>query len=215
MPALFKPTANFWSRFVITMLLVSAFGTPVALVLYMHTPDAHAQLIPIDQPIEFDHRHHVRDDGIDCRYCHSSVEQSEYAGVPPTDLCMGCHNQIWNSSLMVAPIRRSYFGNESIEWNRVHMLPDHVYFNHAIHVNKGVGCVTCHGRVDLMARVYKAQPLTMQWCLECHRDPEPHLRPQAQITAMEWVPPSDPAFGKKLAREYGVRRLTSCTTCHR
>jgi hypothetical protein len=117
---------------------------------------------------------------------------------------------------MLAPVRQSYFGDQPIAWNRVHSLPDHVYFNHAIHVNKGVGCVTCHGRVDQMARVYKAMPLTMEWCIDCHREPAPNLRPLELVTAMEWTPPDDGgALGRQLARAYGVRRLITCSTCHR
>jgi Cytochrome c7 and related cytochrome c len=215
MPALFTRSANTRFRLALTALALMLASIPVLLVLYMRSPDAHAQFVPVDQPIEFDHRHHVRDDGIDCLYCHSSAERSESAGVPPTEVCMGCHNQIWNDSVLIEPIRRSYFGDRPIAWNRVYALPEHVFFNHAVHVDNGVGCVTCHGRVDLMARVYKVPPLTMQWCLDCHRNPEPHLRPPEMITAMDWTPPAGEADGRRLAREYGVRRLTHCTTCHR
>jgi hypothetical protein len=217
MPPLFPPYANGLFRGLLTALFVLVFAVPVSLWLYMRTPDAHAQGVPVDQPIEFDHRHHVRDDQIDCYYCHGSAQRSAFAGVPATEVCMGCHSQVWSGSVMLSGVRESYFGNRPIAWNRVHALPDHVYFNHAAHVNKGVGCATCHGRVDRMARVYKAAPLTMGWCLDCHRRPEPNLRPLEFVTSTEWTPPPDDggALGRKLAQEYRVRHLTACSNCHR
>lgn len=216
MAALFNRSANLVFGLTVTAVFGAVAAVPVGLVLYMQSPDAHAQFIPVDQPVAFDHRHHVRDDGIDCFYCHSEARISPSAGVPSTELCMGCHNQVWSSSIMIEPIRQSYFADRPIAWNRVHALPEHVHFNHAIHVNRGIGCVSCHGRVDQMARVEKVAPLTMQWCLECHRHPESRLRPLSAITDMEWRAPGDPeAFGQRMAREYGVRRLTHCTTCHR
>ena len=215
MPALFPRSANLVMGLALSALLLIALGIPISLLLYMHTPDAHAQLVPVDQPVEFDHRHHVRDDGIDCYYCHGTAENTPYAGVPATEVCMGCHNQVYNQSALLEPLRHSYFADEALAWNRVHRLPGHVYFNHAAHVQKGVGCVTCHGRVDLMPRVYKVAPITMGWCIECHRAPERHLRPRELITAMEWVAPAGGELGRRLAREYGVRSLTHCSTCHR
>jgi hypothetical protein len=130
---------------------------------------------------------------------------------------MGCHAQVWPKSIQLEPVRRSYYSGEPLRWNRVHHLPDYVYFNHAIHVNKGVGCVSCHGRVDEMAVVYQVAPLSMGWCLDCHRAPEPSLRPLSRVTSMDWQPPvgQRKALGKKLAALYGVRTLTNCTTCHR
>lgn len=216
MPALFNRSANLVFGLTLGALVLGLGAFLVGLMLYMRTPDAHAQFIPVDQPIEFDHRHHVRDDGIDCLYCHNGARRSAFAGVPATEVCMGCHNQIWNASILLEPVRQSYFGDRPIAWNRVHALPKHVQFNHSIHVNRGVGCVTCHGRVDLMPRVYKVAPLTMGWCLDCHRGPESRLRPLDRITDMEWQPPGDAeAFGQQLARQYGTRKLTMCTACHR
>src|SRR5881397_115499 len=126
---------------------------------------------PIEQPVPFSHQHHVAGLGIDCRYCHTSVETSNFAGIPPTATCMNCHAQIWTSASMLEPVRSSYANNQPLQWQRVHRLPDFVHFNHSIHVAKGVGCATCHGRIDQMPLTYQASPLTMQWCLDCHRNP--------------------------------------------
>jgi hypothetical protein len=183
-------------------------------MVYVRTSYNTGEQFPVDQPVEFDHRHHVQDDGIECRYCHRTVEKAASAGMPATELCMGCHSQIWNRTLLLEPVRRSYFSDSPISWNRVHQLPGYVYFNHSIHVNKGVGCSTCHGRIDQMARVYQVAPLNMGWCLDCHREPAKSLRPRDEITQMDWKP-SDPGQGERLAREYQVRSLTNCTTCHR
>ncbi len=209
-----------WSDTAFRFTLAGAGGGIVLLLVglwvYVRTPYNTGQFAFVDQPVQFDHRHHVRDDGIDCRYCHTTVEREASAGYPATELCAGCHNQVWNQSPMLEPIRRSYFSNTPIPWNRVHNLPDYVYFNHSIHVNKGVGCVSCHGRVDEMPLIEQEKPLQMGWCLDCHRDPAPNLRPRDQVTNMEWTPKGDPAEeGEKLATEYGVRKLTNCTTCHR
>ena len=186
---------------------------------YVRSPFVTNQNQPIEQPIEFDHRHHSGDEQIDCRYCHFSVEKSPSAGIPSTTVCMSCHAQVWNKSPYLALVRQAYFTDQPIPWVRVHNLPDFVYFNHAIHVSKGVGCVTCHGRVDTMAAIEQYQPLTMQWCLDCHRNPKPNLRPQEFITSMTWQPAADPAEATKLAdtlaEQYDVHSRTSCSTCHR
>lgn len=200
--------------------LVCVFLAGAALVLiptiYVRTPFHTHQLFPVEQPVEFDHRHHVQDDGIDCRFCHSEVERAPMAGLPSTATCMACHGQIWQQSPMLEPVRRSYFSGMPIPWKRVTDTPDYVYFNHAIHVNKGIGCEECHGRVDQMARVYKAQAMDMAWCLSCHRAPERHLRPLSEITTMGWKPAGDVrALQAQLARQYRVERRTDCTVCHR
>ena len=173
---------------------------------------------PIDQPVPFSHEHHVAGLGIDCRYCHTSVEQSSFAGMPPTETCMTCHSQVWNDAPMLAPVRDSLQTNTPIEWNRIYDLPHFVYFDHGIHVNKGVGCESCHGRVDQMPLTWKAQPLTMSWCLTCHREPERFLRPRDQVFTMGYQPQGDQfAIGRRLKQEYHVDqdRLTNCSTCHR
>jgi hypothetical protein len=171
---------------------------------------------PIEQPLQFDHRHHTRDEGIDCRYCHNTVEKSPFASIPPTQLCLNCHSQIWNKSPLLEPIRTSFIENKPMVWNRVYKVPEFVYFNHSIHVGKGVGCVTCHGRVDQMAAVEKATPLTMGWCLDCHRNPGKNLRPLSEITNMTWQAEGDAdESARVLAEKNDVHTRTSCTTCHR
>jgi hypothetical protein len=214
MPALFPPWTNTATHVVLGLVGAGVLGLILAPMVCARTPFATGVGDPLLQPVAFDHRHHVRDDGIDCLYCHDGAERSPYAGVPPSERCMGCHNQVWNDSPLIAPLRASVETGEAIHWQRVHSLPDFVYFDHSIHVNRGIGCVSCHGKVDDMAAVTQVERLTMSWCLDCHRDPTPHLRPRDQITSTTWVA-SSPAETAALARHYGTRRLTHCSTCHR
>ncbi len=168
------------------------------------------------QPIPFSHKHHVLDDGIDCRYCHTSVETSARAGLPATEICMSCHSQIWTNAAVLEPVRESWRTGQSIEWTRVHDLPDFVYFNHSIHLNKGIGCSTCHGEVQNIAFMYKQNTLYMNWCLECHRNPEKYIRPRSEVFNTAYQTPANQAeLGKKLVAEYHVQSLTDCYTCHR
>jgi len=168
------------------------------------------------QPVQFSHKHHVSDDGIDCRYCHTSVEESSFAGIPSTKICMNCHTQIWAESPILEPVRESFRTGKSLEWTRVHNLPGFVYFDHSIHVHKGVGCTTCHGRVDQMPLMWRENTLYMEWCLECHRNPEQFVRPREQVFNMDWQPPADQiALGQKLVQQYKIESLTSCSVCHR
>ena len=168
------------------------------------------------QPVQFSHKHHVGDDGIDCRYCHTSVEESSFAGIPSTKICMNCHTQIWAESPILEPVRESFRTGKSLEWTRVNNLPGFVYFDHSIHVHKGVGCSTCHGQVDQMPLMWRENSLYMEWCLECHRNPERFVRPREQVFNMDWQPPSDQiALGQKLVQEYKIAQLTSCSVCHR
>lgn len=172
----------------------------------------------IEQPIQFSHRHHVGALGIDCRYCHTSVEQSAFAGIPSTSTCMNCHSQIWADSPMLAPVRESYRTGEPLRWQRVHNLADFAYFDHSIHLAKGVGCVTCHGRVDLMPLMTQVHSLQMEWCLDCHREPERFIRPREHVFDMEWTPPvPQQQLGAELVRKYDirVRQLQDCSICHR
>ena len=181
------------------------------------------QWVERQQPIQFSHKHHPGDDGIDCRYCHTSVETSASAGMPSTSTCMSCHNQIWADSPYLEPVRASFRTGKPIEWLRVHDLPDYAYFNHSIHVNKGVGCTTCHGRVDEMPIVYQASSLQMEWCLNCHRNPERFIRPNDKIFDMQWRPENRTPEQVSQARELMVKEyrtpkvgvLTNCSTCHR
>jgi hypothetical protein len=174
---------------------------------------------PMEQPIPFSHKHHSAGLGIDCRYCHTTVETAAYAGMPATETCMSCHSQIWRESPQLELVRASYASNTGIRWRRVYDLPNFVYFDHSIHVNKGVGCSECHGRVDRMPLTWKNSRIYMQWCLDCHREPEKHLRPQSEIFKMNWVAGSQQeTLGAKLLKENHTPSrslLTSCSTCHR
>ena len=183
--------------------------------------------VPISQPIQFSHKHHVNDVGIDCRYCHFTVDKEQYAGMPATETCMTCHSQIWSDSPEIKPIYDSFTSGKSIAWKRVHDLPDFVFFNHAIHVNKGVGCVSCHGRVDRMPLVYKENTLTMGWCLDCHRNPERNIRPKDAVFKMDWKasdvldehgkPYTQEELGAKLVKDYNIMptsQMTNCSICH-
>lgn len=168
------------------------------------------------QPVPFSHAHHVGGDGIDCRYCHTSVEKSSFAGIPPTKTCMNCHSQIWSQSPLLQPVRDSFQTGKPLEWARVNNLPDFVYFNHSIHVTKGIGCSTCHGRVDKMQLTYKVNTLNMGWCLNCHNNPEKYVRPKSEVFNMQWTPPANQLeVGRQLVKEYGIVRKTNCSTCHR
>jgi len=167
-----------------------------------------------EQPVPFSHQHHVAGLGIDCRYCHTSVETSAFAGIPPTQTCMNCHAQIWTNAEMLEPVRSSFATNTPIRWSRVHRLPDFVHFYHSIHVAKGIGCSTCHGRIDKMALTYQQAPLTMEWCTGCHKAPEKYVRPKDQVFNMAYVPVNQEELGPRLVKEYGIQKLTSCSTCH-
>lgn len=213
--ALFPPWTNTVAKIVLAVLVLGGGGTLALLMLWVRSPLFTGQHQPVTQPIEFDHRHHVGDDAIDCRYCHTSVEKSSSAGFPSTEICMSCHSQIWNSAPMLAPVRKSYFTELPLEWRRVHDLPDFAYFNHSIHVAKGVGCVTCHGRVDEMAEIAPVANLQMKWCLDCHRDPIKNLRPREFITSMTWKADDPEKVGREVAQKLDVHTRTSCTTCHR
>ena len=216
MTALFSPKANGVFRGVLATLLLGAGATLGGLMVFQRTPYGTGQQHEVTQPVMFDHRHHVKDDLIDCRYCHSSVEKAASAGIPPTELCLNCHAQVWNKSPLLDVVRASWFQNQPIVWTRVHNLPDFVYFNHAIHVSKGVGCVECHGRVDRMPVIQQVAPLTMGWCLDCHRNPGPRLRPVEEITNMDWKPGGDPvALGQELVKKYDVKPRVTCYSCHR
>ena len=184
------------------------------------SPYVTRQGMPREQPVPFSHEHHVGGLGIDCRYCHTSVEVSSSAGVPPTKICMNCHSEMWAASSTLRPVRESWRTGESIAWTRVHDLPGFVYFNHSIHVQKGFGCATCHGRVDHMPLMMQAHSLRMEWCLDCHRNPEKYVRPKEKVFDMAYEPPGgreQRALGEKLVQQYHIRKeqLTNCAVCHR
>jgi Cytochrome c7 and related cytochrome c len=219
MPQLFHRSSNTLARLSIVIVALLA-GLSLWLLLEANrTPFVTGAFVAREQPVQFSHKHHVGDDGIDCRYCHTTVETAASAGMPATKTCMNCHSQLFATSPYLEPVRESWRSGKPIKWTRVHDLPDFAYFNHSIHVNKGVGCSTCHGRVDLMPLMWNVESLNMEWCLQCHRNPEGVLRERRDITNMEWTPPANQAQeGKRLAAQYNIQPtsvLTSCSTCHR
>ena len=173
----------------------------------------------VEQPVQFSHAHHVGGVGLDCRYCHTSVENSAFAGIPPTNTCMNCHSQLWTNAPILEPVRASFRNNTNLTWIRVNDLPDFVYFNHQIHVKQGVGCITCHGQVDQMPLMYQAKSLLMEWCVDCHRAPEKYIRPREEVFNPNYVAPSNQLeVGLALKKQYGISgatHMTSCSVCHR
>lgn len=216
MPQYFSRGANTFAKVTILVAVLGLGAVMWAGFLIVRSPYEMMQNVPREQPVAFSHEHHVGGLGIDCRYCHTSVENSAFANIPATKVCMNCHSQMWATSPALEPVRESYRTGKSIEWTRVHDLPDFVYFNHAIHVHHGIGCSTCHGRIDKMPLTWQAQPLTMQWCLGCHWHPEQYVRPLDQVYSMTYAPPANQlALGAKLVTEYHIHSMTSCSTCHR
>jgi hypothetical protein len=218
MSQLFHPSINIISRIVILGVLIMVVGGAGLAFLYFRSPYVTEVGIAKGQPVPFSHQLHVGSVGLDCRYCHTSVEDSNFAGIPPTETCLGCHGHFATDDPLLEPVRASAENNQPLVWVRVHNLADFVYFNHAIHVKKGVGCETCHGRVDQMPLVAKAETLQMDWCLECHRAPERFIRPADQVFTMGWQPPTDQiTSGRQLVADYGIvtDQLTDCSVCHR
>lgn len=216
MPQIFHRSFNTLSR-------VSIFGAVFILAavgwawhVYIRSDYVTGISVFRDQPVPFSHQHHVAGLGIDCRYCHTSAETSSFAGIPSTRTCMNCHNQIWVKSPMLEPVRESWRSGESLPWNRVHNLPNFVYFDHSIHVKKGIGCTDCHGRVDRMPLTRQTASLYMEWCLDCHRQPERFVRPREQVFNMAWQHPVNQIeCGTELVKAYKIERRTDCSTCHR
>jgi NAD-dependent SIR2 family protein deacetylase len=219
MSQIFHRHANIYSRLSIlaAVVFVASLGGVVAM-LHLSGYNTN-QGMYVEQPIQFSHAHHVGGEGFDCRYCHTSVEESSFANIPPTKTCMNCHSQIWANAPILEPVRASFRDNKPMHWTRVHDLPDFVYFNHSIHVKKGVGCATCHGPVDRMPLMYQESTLQMSWCLDCHRNPQKYVRPRAEVYNMAWErPANDPGLGERLVKEYKIAdaaQLTNCSTCHR
>ena len=216
MAQIFHRSTNVLAKVSIFGAVFILAGIGWAVGAFVRSPYMTGVGVAIQQPVPFSHKHHVSDVGLDCRYCHTSGEQSSFAGIPPTKTCMNCHAQLFTDAPMLEPVRESYRTGRPMQWVRVHNLADFVYFDHSIHVKKGIGCVTCHGRVDQMPLTWRANTLFMEWCLECHRAPERFVRPREQVFSMDWEPPADQlALGKKLVAEYKIQKLTSCSTCHR
>ncbi|MBI1200220.1 MAG: cytochrome C [Phenylobacterium sp.] len=221
MPQIFKPSADTWLR---TFAAVAALGLIAAALFGAGV--ARSDWVtragwPVEQPVPFSHKHHVGDLGLDCRYCHSDVEEGRYAGLPSSHVCITCHSQLWTGAEVLEPVRASFAENRPIAWKRVAALPEYVYFDHHIHVARGVPCVECHGRIDEMPLTWRAKPLQMRFCIDCHRDPAPRLRPVNQVTRMDWTGwASDPAnrgFGERAMRRFHIQpaKLTDCNVCHR
>jgi hypothetical protein len=216
MAQIFRPSTNTFARLSILGALVLVGALTWIVLAVNRSPYVTEAGVVRRQPVPFSHKHHVSDIGIDCRYCHTFVEEAAVAGLPPTKTCMNCHAQIWAESPMLEPVRASWRTDTSLAWVRVHDLPDFVYFDHSIHVQKGIGCVTCHGRVDEMPLMWRQHSLLMEWCLECHRAPERFVRPRAFVFSMDWQPAEDQlTLGRKLVQEYHIAKLTSCSVCHR
>jgi hypothetical protein len=232
MPQLFKPSANSIARLTLMGALVLVMGTFWFFEMMQRSTYYSQREIVHQQPVPFSHEHHVGGLGLDCRYCHTTVEDSSFAGLPPTKTCMNCHAQIWTNTDMLRPVRESYRSGQPLHWTRVNDLPDYVYFDHSIHIHKGIGCNDCHGPVDRMPMMYKAYTLQMEWCLNCHRAPEKFLRPRSQVFNMRYEQPtrrfpvsldgktfiSQSTLGDYLKTKFHIRTpqdITSCDTCHR
>ena len=229
---IFHRSANTLSKATIIGAVFLVGGLLWATIQFQRSPYVTYEKVARPQPVPFSHQHHVAGVGIDCRYCHTSVETSDFAGIPPTRTCMNCHSQIWAGAPMLEPVRESFRTGKSLVWNRVNDLPDFVYFDHSIHINKGVGCATCHGPVDRMPLMYNYASLQMEWCLDCHRSPDKYLRPREEVFNMRYEQPSGQkpmlldgkiytdqrSLGVDLIKKYNLRTvadITSCSTCHR
>lgn len=218
MAQLFPRSANDLARIsliaIVVLLAAVAWGASVYVTSNYETGRGEF----IHQPVPFSHEHHVAGLGIDCRYCHTSVEKAAFAGIPPIATCMNCHKQIWTNAQLLEPIREAYRTGVPVQWQRVNDLPDFVYFNHSVHIAKGIGCSTCHGPVDRMPLMRQEATLRMQWCLQCHNDPARFVRPRDQVFSMDYQPPpaaEQRALGARLVKQYDIQSLTSCSTCHR
>jgi len=216
MAQIFHHSTNLISRlsiyggvFIIALLGAALYGIELS-------PWYTDQHVAREQPVPFSHKHHAGELGIDCRYCHTSVEKSSFAGLPPTQTCMTCHSRIWTNASMLEPVRASYRDDKSLSWTRVNALPDFVYFDHSIHVSKGIGCTTCHGPIAEMPLTWRADSLYMQWCLECHREPEKYVRPKSEVFNPYYQQPKNQLeLGRQLVKEYKLQSLQNCSTCHR
>jgi hypothetical protein len=216
MAQLFHPSRNVLARLTLFgAAAIIGFAAWAGGLIY-RSPYITRQHTPIWQPVPFSHKHHVSDDGIDCRYCHTTVEESPFAGIPATKICMNCHKVIWKDAPMLEPVRESFRTDQSIQWNRVNYVPQFVYFDHHIHVNKGIGCTTCHGPVGEMPIMYQETTMHMRWCLDCHEQPEKFVRPRSEIFNAAYQMPRDQLeLGRRLMKEYDIKSLIDCWTCHR
>ncbi len=233
MPQVFPKGMNVLARVTLLGLPLLLSGGGIAGAAFYRSDYTTGTREVVEQPVPFSHKHHVSELGIDCRYCHTAYEKSASAGFPPTKTCMNCHQQMWTSANVLEPVRESYAKDKEkgkpIAWTKIHNVPHYTYFNHSIHVAKGVGCVSCHGQVDQMNLLHQSKTLLMEWCLDCHRAPEKHLRPTDEITNMLFVPGmvkneatgqphTQKSLGAELKTKHGIREasvLTNCSICHR
>ena len=218
MPNYFPPNSNAFAKWLIWGGVIFTALLATSLTVFARTTNNKVR-VPIEQPVAFSHALHNGQLGIDCRYCHTSVEVAASANIPPTETCMTCHSQIRVGAPQLSVVQASWDNNEPIQWNRVHDLADFVYFNHSAHINKGIGCSNCHGRMDQMEGVWKNEPLSMGWCLECHRNPAQHVRPKSEVFNMAYEPPAygQLELGEQLVAAYNINedKLPQCSTCHR
>lgn len=216
MTQLFHPSFNSIAKLSIVGVVFIIGAVAWAWAVFLDSPYVTGVGVPVHQPVQFSHEHHFSGLGIDCRYCHTSVENAAFAGIPPVHTCLTCHSQIWADSPYLAPVRESYQSGIPVQWTRVHDLPGFVYFNHGIHVHKGIGCSECHGRVDLNPLMSKSQTLYMRWCLDCHFNPENYVRPKEKLYDMAYERPANQAeLGARLVKEYEIRKRVNCSICHR
>ena len=218
MAQLFRPGANSIAIVVIVGLFAGPAGAIGLTYALWYSPLATNQFITRGQPVPFSHKHHAGDLGIDCRMCHTGVERGAFAGIPSAHICITCHSQIWTNADILAPVRQSFATDKPLHWQRVNRLPDYVFFDHSIHIAKGIGCSSCHGPVQKMALMRQQEPLTMGWCLECHRHPERYIRPHDQVFNMAWQPSADQtAQGQRLLAANNIHpdHLLDCSICHR
>lgn len=217
MAQIFKRRANSIARTSLAGVVLLIFGGAGILYAVYWSPWTTREMNPIPQPVPFSHKHHVYGLGLDCRYCHTGVEESAFAGIPPTETCMTCHSQVWKDAPMLAPVRQSLATDTRLRWNQVNRTPDFVFFNHSIHIAKGIGCATCHGDMDQMPLTWQSHSLYMKWCLNCHRHPENYARPRSEVFSMTWQPTNQLALGRELVAQYRVNtsQLTDCSMCHR
>lgn len=217
MPQYFPPNANAFAKW--TVIAGGIFIVLLATTLTVYARTSNNRVgVPVEQPVAFQHNLHAGQLGIDCRYCHTSVEESAFANVPPTETCMTCHSMVRVGSPQLENVFQSWENDTRLEWNRVHDLADYVYFNHSAHLNAGVGCSDCHGRVDQMSEIWKAESMTMGWCLECHRAPEERVRPRSEVFNLAYVRPANQLeLGRELVTAYHINteKLPQCSTCHR
>ena len=216
MPQIFHRSMNTVSRVSLVAAALLIGGLGYLAWAFNQSPYYTSAKLQLEQPVPFSHKHHTMDDGIDCRYCHTSVEKSSFAGIPPTETCMTCHSQIWTNASMLEPVRASYATGQSLEWARVNALPDFVYFNHSIHVKKGIGCTTCHGQLGEMPITFKENTLYMRWCIDCHKHPEQYVRHREDVFKPVYNPPANQLeMGRQLVKDYKIQTFTNCETCHR